>query len=177
MIRVRTPAGVVTLVVALAGGCGSGVPPATLPPPASSSPPGPTPVQPTSVVEPVPDAPPDVVLVAEGRPAVVGDLGTFSWDGLVSDSPWILGTATVSVAPGESFEALVAGTLPVRDWTARWARVVGNDAQPVEDGADAGPGLPITLRPPSAGAWSLRVELRYADVGRAAWYWRVEVAP
>lgn len=179
MTRPRMPIGVLVIVGALVGGCGSGTAPGTAPatassPAASTAAPAPTP---TPVVEPIPEVPPDVSIVGEGGAAIVGDLGTFEWDGLVSDSPWILGRAAVAVPAGGRLEVDVAGRLAVRGWVARWARIVDGDAQPVEDAAAGGFGLPIVLEPPGAGAWSLRLEVAYADVGRANWFWRVTVAP
>jgi hypothetical protein len=116
-------------------------------------------------------------MAVDGGPATIGDLGTFSWNGLVSDSPWILGRAAVAVQSSGSLQADVAGRFAVRDWIAQWARVVNGDTQPGEDAAAAGFRLPIVLNPPSPGAWSLRLEVGYEDVGRANWYWRVDVAP
>lgn len=172
MSRPRLPLGVLVLAGALVGACGSGVPPTPAASPPSTAAPTPTPV-----VEPVPETPPDVSIVSDGGASTVGDLGTFEWGGLVSDSPWILGRAAVTVPAGGRLQADVAGRLAVRGWIARWARVVGGDAQPVGDAAADGFGLPIVLEPPDAGAWSLRLEVAYADVGRANWFWRVDVAP
>lgn len=186
MNRSRIAVLVLALAAATAAGCGSGPP--SPPPVASPGPASPTPgtasppvsadpATPTPVIPPIPDSPPEVALAADGGEPIAGDLGTFSWDGLVSDAPWIVGRAGVAVAADGTLEATVAGDLQVRDWTVRWAQVAGGQAEPVGDGATSGLGLPIAFRPPGPGAWSVAVEVWYADVGRAAWYWRVNVGP
>jgi hypothetical protein len=121
------------------------------------------------------DEPPEARLLGTGAGPVAGALGTFSWDGLVSDSPWIV--------PRRGVEATAGATLRVRfepgpgqvSWTARWARIRDGQAGRPR-GAGSGDAGPIAVEAPSdAGDWSLQVEARFAGGGRAVWYWRVVV--
>jgi hypothetical protein len=176
LARMRPVVVSLTLAV-LAAACGLGStasPSATGLPGASGT--LPTPVPTGAIV--IPDAPPEVTLAPAGSAdaeAVTGDLGTFSWNGLVSDAPWVVGRASVNASAGDVLEARLAAQPPVTSWTARWARVVNGVAGDVE-GAAEGVDLPILVTAPAAGSWTLQVELRMGTSGSATWYWRVEVA-
>ena len=106
---------------------------------------------------------------------MAGELGSFSWDGLVSDSPWIVPATGSPVEPARRLRVRFAGGPPVAAWTARWARVRNGDAGEPRP-AGSGVGTPLAIdAPPGRGGWSLQVDVRFDGGGRAAWYWRVRV--
>ena len=120
-------------------------------------------------------APPDAVLLGTGSGPAMGALGTFSWDGLVSDSPWIVPRRGVDAAPGTPLRVRFASGPAQVDWTARWARIRGGEAR-TPRAAGSGDGGRIRVDAPvEAGDWSLQLEARFPGGGRAAWYWRVVV--
>jgi hypothetical protein len=69
--------------------------------------------------------PPAASLAAEGGEPVTGQLGSFTWHGAGSDSPWLPG-APVHVGDGEPLTVVLADDIPVTEWTAR--RVQGDAA-------------------------------------------------
>jgi hypothetical protein len=177
---------VLALVTMVAAGCGAGAlqgatPSGALPSaPASTAPTSPAPATPagtaTAGATEVPASPPQVFAAAPGGTAVPGDQGPFSWDGMVSDSPWVLGSAALDAGIADALDITVAGGLETRQWTSVWARVSGGSAVvDAPEGEESGTGLPITVRPPGAGSWSLQVEVWSGDAGHATWYWRVQV--
>ena len=173
---------VLALVTMVAAGCGAAAPQGptpsgTLPSvPARTAPVTPTGTATAGATE-VPASPPQVFAAAPGRTAVLGDQGSFSWDGMVSDSPWVLGSAALDAGIADALDITVAGGLETRRWTAVWAKVSGGSVvADAPESEESGMGLPITVRPPGAGSWSLQVEVWSGDARHAIWYWRVEVA-
>ncbi len=117
--------------------------------------------------------PPAASLAVEGGDAVTGQLGSYTWNGAGSDSPWLPG-APIMVGQGERLGVALDGGVVVPAWTAR--RVVAGTT----DGSGAvglgeGEG-PVTFPAPPAGAWSVQVTVRFAgDLGSATYYWQVTV--
>lgn len=120
-------------------------------------------------------SPPGAALVGPAGGPIVGDLGTFSWDGLVSDAPWIVQPTGATLDPARHLRVRFDGGPPVAGWTARWARVRDGVADNPRK-AGSGDGKPLAIEaPPGPGSWSLQVEARFDGGGRAVWYWRVKV--
>jgi len=163
--QLAAAAGVVLLSVGCAAAAGeSGAPIATVPTG--------TPAPPASMATPRPDRPPEATLAADGGDPVVGQLGSYTWDGAGSDSPWLPGTP-ISVGAMEPLTVRVGDDTPVGSWAARRTPGVSAsdaDAVPVAEGSG-----PITFPAPGPGDWTVRVEVRFAGGGSAAYAWRLTV--
>jgi hypothetical protein len=104
-------------------------------------------------------------------------LGTFFWGGLGSDSPWIVPTTGLHVAPGVVLAVTLDPGIPQERWTAAWAPVRIAEAGQVEAVAGGSQG-PVQLSAPDRpGPWGLLLELHFRGGQRAAWYWSVVVGP
>ena len=120
------------------------------------------------------DGPPAASLRVEGGDPVVGQVGSFTWAGGGSDSPWLPG-ARIRVGAGERLSLALAPATAIGLWAAR--RV----APGTLDGAGAvslgeGRGEPIAFAAPGPGTWSVQVAVRFAgELGSATYYWQVEV--
>ena len=144
---------------------------------ASASPPAPatapvatpTPVGSTAIGA----APPEASLAAEGGDPVAGQLGTYTWRGGGTDSPWLQG-APMTVGSAEPLTVSFEPPVDIASWQAR--SVAAGSAGPV--GATAlgeGSGQP-TFTAPGPGAWTVEVHTSFAgDVGSASYFWRLEV--
>ena len=117
--------------------------------------------------------PPDASLAAEGGDPVVGQLGSFTWGGGGSDSPWLPGTP-LAVGSGERLTVSIAGALGVADWAAR--RITsGTSGGSGAVGLGAGT-TPIAFAAPGPGSWSVQLTVRFAAaLGTATYYWRLDV--
>ena len=130
---------------------------------------------PTSGGSPSPSSvePPTASLAAEGGDPVIGQLGSFTWDGGGSDSPWLPG-APLIVGTGERLSVTLGGGVGPADWSAR--RVPAGTA----DGSGAvelgGGPSPVTFSAPGPGSWSVQVLVRFTGgLGSAAYYWQLTV--
>ena len=117
--------------------------------------------------------PPAASLAVDGGDLVVGQLGSFTWDGAGSDSPWLPGSP-ITIGQGERMTISFTTDPGVASWTARRA------AAETLDGAGAvglGQGAtPITFSPPPPGTWSVQLTVQFANRrGSAAYYWQVTV--
>ena len=117
--------------------------------------------------------PPAASLAVDGGDPVVGQLGSFTWNGGGSDSPWLPGSP-ITVGAGERLSVSLAGDPGVTEWTARRATpgsldgagAVGLGQGTAEVGFDA----------PPSGTWSVQLTVRFAgDRGSATYYWKVTV--
>jgi hypothetical protein len=182
------------LLALLLGACSAGAPsgsavsgsPTTAPPAATASAdPGPT-ASPTTASDapggPSPTVgvgvePPAASLSVEGGDPVAGQLGSFTWNGGGSDSPWLPGTP-LSIGAGERLTASLAGGVAVDTWSARSAPAGSSDgtgALGLGDGSADG-GSPIAFAPPAKGRWSVQLTVGFADeLGSATYYWQVIV--
>lgn len=174
-------------VAGLAGGCSVAAPasPATSPSAASPSPaavatdagaPSPSPTTPPSVAsaEPSPavDGPPTALLRVDGGDPVAGQLGTYTWDGGGSDSPWLPG-APIAAATGEILTMTLPPDMMVTDWSAVIAPAAnGDETGAIEAGAGSGP---VEVTAPAAGTWTLAITVRAGERGAATWFWRLEI--
>jgi hypothetical protein len=140
---------------------------------AVASPPGATPAPPT--LTPATSAPPMAALTVEGGDPVVGQLGSFTWGGGGSDSPWLPG-APLEVGAGEPITVSLEPETPVTEWTAsRVDAGVTDGTGAVSLGAGSGP-IVFTSPEAETGTWSVLVDVRFGDdLGSAAYYWRLTV--
>jgi hypothetical protein len=129
--------------------------------------------EPTGLTSPAGTEPPAASLSAEGGEAVAGQLGSFTWRGGGSDSPWLPGSA-IRVGAGEPLTVVLADAVGVAEWTARRVPAGTTDGSGAV-GLRSGQ-APIAFAAPGVGTWSVQVVIRFADgVGDAAYYWAMEV--
>jgi hypothetical protein len=130
----------------------------------------------SAVLSSMPAAPPAASLSGlSGGAASAGSLGTYTWGGGGSDSPWIVGKRAGSVGVGATVTAAFAGLAP-QGWTAAWAKVSnGMAGSPV--GATSGAAAVTLTAPASGGDWTLRVTADFGPGSSATYYWRITVTP
>jgi hypothetical protein len=117
--------------------------------------------------------PPSASLAAEGGDPAVGQLGSFTWNGGGSDSPWLPGSP-ITVGAGERLTVSLAGGDEPTDWSARRVPAGTPDGSGAV-GIGGGP-APITFAAPGPGSWSVQVQVRFAGgLGSAAYYWELSV--
>jgi hypothetical protein len=119
--------------------------------------------------EQAPEAPPEARLTSGGV-TVAGAVGTFTWDGVVSDSPWLPGS-DVRAGPGETLRIDLAGASPLR-----WSALIAPGGSRGVGAADAGSGAasPTLKAPTSRGTWELAVKAIFA-AGEVRYHWRLTV--
>jgi hypothetical protein len=121
----------------------------------------------------VTDTPPVATLAVDGGDPVAGQLGSYTWNGGGSDSPWLPGTA-ITIGAGERITASLDPAVAVSAWSVRRApsgSTDGTGAVGLGDGAG-----PIAFDPPATGHWSLQLTVGFADeLGSAVYYWDVTV--
>lgn len=138
---------------------------------APSSTPSPTP-RPTEV-----PGPPAASLVTASGGSAAGELGTFSWDGLMSDAPWIVpprGRALKGTGP---FAVQLVPALPVTSWTAAWAGISGGTAGTPRAAGEGSDARILVEPPPLPGDWSLHVKVTFGPGRSTSYFWRVTVLP
>jgi hypothetical protein len=109
---------------------------------------------------------------------VAGGLGSFTWDGVTSDAPWIVPRRASPLDAARRLRVRFVGAPAVTGWTARWARVVDGLAGNPRTAGSGGASIPLDIEdPPRPGDWSLQVDVRFDGGGRATWYWRLQVDP
>lgn len=117
--------------------------------------------------------PPTASLAAEGGDPVVGQLGSFTWNGGGSDSPWLPG-APLAVGAGERLTVTLTGGVGSADWSAR--RVPAGTANGSGAVGLGGGPAPVAFAAPGPGSWSVQVLVRFAGgLGSAAYYWQFTV--
>ena len=125
--------------------------------------------------EPTPEPPPDATLSVEGGDPVVGELGSWGWKGVASDSPWLPGYK-LHVGVGERLMFRVSQRVQIANWQV--ARVPP-ESVPSGDGAAGmadGMGDSISFDAPPSGRWSVSVSVWFSDpLGSAVYYWAVTV--
>jgi hypothetical protein len=152
--------------------------------PAPSAAPTPAPPEATPAARPSPSQSagettpaglPKAFLVGPIDQPVAGTLGSYAWDGVASDVPWlpasILGTVEASAGAALTLRVngAVAGT-----WTAMAAPAGdGPAADPVAIGTGRGPG--ISFAAPGAGDLVVAVSVAFTGGGDATWSWHVVV--
>ncbi len=137
-----------------------------------SAPPDPSGVVPTAAT---PAGFPRAVLVGGTDAEVPATLGSYTWDGTASDTPWLPAGAlpTSEVEAGAALGVRVDGAV-VDAWAV--------DAAPAADpgGVDLaavgeGTGPAISFPAPTAGDVVILVHATFVDGGDAAWYWHIVV--
>jgi hypothetical protein len=165
-------------VLALAcvlGGCSAPAGRETQASPAQSAGSGPT-LDPTAEPTGTPDpaaVPPTASIAVDGGDPVVAQLGTYTWGGMGSDSPWLPGTP-IGVGGGETLHVTFDRTIDVADWAARYvpSLATGPDgALPLGPGDELG-----AFTTPPTGSWTVEVRVSFADgAGEASYFWQVTV--
>ncbi len=120
--------------------------------------------------------PPRAILVGALDGPEAGDLGTFSWDGLVSDSPWIVQRTGSPTTGGTRLRVRFDPRLQPQAWIARWAPINHGDAGTPRDAGSGDDGRVAVEAPMGAGPWSLQLDATFAGGRRAVWYWRLSVS-
>jgi hypothetical protein len=120
-----------------------------------------------------PAEPPVATLAVEGGEAVIGQLGSYTWAGAGSDSPWLPGSPLIAAA-GEPLGLSLAPAVPIAAWTASAVTAGSPDGVgAVRLGSDS---TAVAFVTPPSGDWSVQVEIRFAgDLGSAAYYWHLTV--
>jgi hypothetical protein len=128
-------------------------------------------------IDPLP-GPPSASLVARGAAPAPGMLGSYTWLGAGSDSPWIVPPTERAVRTAGPFTVtLQPGGPPISAWTARWAPIL-NGAAGASAASTTGNGSPIVVTgPPRRGTWGLLVDVQFGEGHRAAFSWRLEPSP
>ncbi len=144
-------------------------------PGATTSPAGDPTASPADSQPPDSPEPPRAILVGGADGPETGDLGTFSWDGLVSDSPWIVPPTGSPVTPGTRLRVRFDPRLQPRAWIARWAPIRHGEAGTTRNAGSGDGGRVAVEAPMEAGPWSLQLDAMFADGRRAVWYWRLGV--
>ena len=117
--------------------------------------------------------PPIASLRVEGGDPVVGQLGTYSWAGGGSSSPWLPG-APIAVGAEEPLIVTMDQPFIVTAWTARLAPAADQDGAQAVVVAE-GDGQPI-LSVPKRGSWTLAVTVTFGTRGSATYAWRLDVS-
>ena len=127
-----------------------------------------------SPAAPASTEPPAASLKADGGDPVVGQLGSYTWNGGGSDSPWLKGSP-IHVGAGEPLAVTLAGDPEIGSWTVQ--RVpAGATGGSGTVAMGSGEGSPIGFVSPNPGSWSILVDVRFADGSdAAAYYWLLEV--
>jgi hypothetical protein len=127
--------------------------------------------------EPTTPIPPRAMLLSPGNPPIEGAVGTYSWDGFASDSPWLAGAGPIRIAPDILASIRFPADAHVGTWEVRYAPVsdgLGDPARAVNQSALSGP--EIDFPAPPEGSWSVQVLVEFVGRGRVTYYWRFEVS-
>ncbi len=164
------PALTALLLVALVAACGGSEPSATpVAVPASPTDPPPT----VAATVPV-DGPPAADLAAEGGDPVEGQLGTYTWGDGGSDAPWLPG-APLAVGAGEPLTMTLRPDTGIASWTVRVVPAAADGPAGAEAVTSSLPVVLVTA--PVAGAWTLQIEVTFADdLGQASYFWALDVS-
>lgn len=166
-------------IALVVSGCASVTPSATpsVTPPAGPSPTVAAPPSASPVaITPSPSAPsaethppPATLVDAEGR-EVTSQIGTFVWQGVVSDSPLLRG-APVTVRTGKALAISVVGPRP-----SGWEATLFSDPADPTSGRRFGQGVGVftLVAPDRPGVWTLNLKIVY-PVGEVAHFWRLTV--
>jgi hypothetical protein len=118
-----------------------------------------------------PGAPPDAFLTVDPMPRVRGALGTYTWLGTGSDSPWLPGTPVVLPA-GRTARVVLEPPIEPVTWRMRKGAADGSGIAALASGS----GSRIEFTVPR-GATTVALEVDFGATGSAAWFWAVTPAP
>lgn len=145
---------------------------ATATPPAAATPADVTPTEAPARTAPAGE-PPIAWLSVEGGDPVAGQLGSFTWGGGGSDSPWLPG-APIAVGAGEPATVTLDPAVRISSWRARYVLSTADGP----DGAltlGNGIGTPAFLVPPT-GSWTVEMHVVFADgLGDASYAWQLTI--
>ena len=120
------------------------------------------------------DSPPGATLAAEGGDPVAGQLGSFTWAGSGSDSPWLRGTPA-TVGAGEPLTIRFDAPVVVANWSATRVAAGTTDGSGAVALASA-EAEPIRFVAPPAGHWSVQIQVRFGSGSDSAtYYWLLDV--
>jgi hypothetical protein len=123
-------------------------------------------------------APPAALLTVDGAPAVAGELGSYTYLGQGSDSPWLPATMLQPVEAGAGGRLVVrlANGEPIARGSARVAQAGDTEGTETEPLGLSQEQQAVVIVGPGPGSWVLAVELDYADeAGSGLYFWRLEV--
>ena len=142
--------------------------PAAIPSPTAASSPSAVVSPSSSTAEP---QPPAAVLSIAAGPPVAGSLGSYTFRGTGSDSPWLPGTPIAVPATGGAARVLLDPPVGIASWRAR--RAPPGDTTGAATTAIASGSGPIAFNL-DGRAGTLVVLVEFADnQGSAAWFWRL----
>jgi hypothetical protein len=124
-----------------------------------------------ATVEASPAQPPVAWLSVPPAPRTAGALGSYTWLGAGSDSPWLPGAA-VSLPRGATASVTFEPPVPAASWRVR--RGTGPD-EVLKLVAQGGAG-PIQFVVPDAPT-TIELAVDYGSAGSVIWYWAVTPAP
>ena len=145
---------------------------------AGPAPPSPATAAPSDPASADPAAPPDALLTIDGAPAVAGELGSYTYLGRGSDSPWLPAAMLrpVEVGAGGRLVVRLATGEPIAGGSARVARAGDTQGSRTEPLGLSQEQQEVVIVGPGPGSWVLAVELDYADdAGSGLYFWRLEV--
>ncbi len=122
---------------------------------------------PTTPAPPSLPQPPVARLAVAPQPAVDGALGSYTWLGAGSDSPWLPGAA-VALPAGRTASITLEPAVAVASWRIRSGTATGDALQPVARGN----ALPIEFVVPDVPR-TLQLTVEYGPAGSAVYYWAV----
>jgi hypothetical protein len=129
-----------------------------------------------AIADPV--TPPAALLTGDGAPAVAGELGSYTYLGRGSDSPWLPAAMLqpVEVGAGERLVVQLANGEPIPAGSARVAQAADAEGTRTESLGLSQEQQSLVIFGPGPGSWVLAVELDYADgAGSGVYFWRLEV--
>lgn len=131
----------------------------------------PHPIEPSSSPPSAETHPPPATLVDAGGREVNSQIGTFVWQGVVSDSPLLPG-APVTVRTGQGLTISVIGPRPTT-----WVATLFSEPGDPTSGRAYGQGVGVfTLAAPDRpGTWTLRLKTVYGGAGEVTHFWRLTV--
>ena len=124
----------------------------------------------------VPARPPRARLADADAVLVPGTLGSYTWGGGGSDSPWIIVRAGRAAGGTGPWTLSFVPEVPVDSWTAAWAAIRDGRPGRVEGYVRGAAGSASFAGPAGAGPWSLKVEVTFVRGGSAVYYWRLKPA-
>jgi hypothetical protein len=145
---------------------------------AGPAPPSSATAAPTDPASADPEAPPAALLSIDGTPGVPGELGSYTYLGRGSDSPWLPAAMLqpVLVGPDGRLVVRLASGEPIAGGRARVARAGDTQGTRTEALGLSQEQQAVVIVGPGAGSWVLAVELDYPDgAGSGLYFWRLEV--
>lgn len=129
-----------------------------------------------------PATPPLGVLNPADSVGIPGELGSYTYDGAGSDSPWLpaRGLEAVPVTTGSTLTLTLQDGSAFGMWTVRASKAANEDGIPVRGlasgGDDAATVTAAEIHAPPAGSWVVAATLYFPqEGGDATYYWLLDV--